>query len=170
MQDQGEAADTGVISTRTAELVVAVLFLLVGAIVMLDSIRIGAGWVEPEGPQAGYFPFRIGAIMSVASFITLIQALMARGRPPRPFVDRKALGQVLLILAPAVVFVAAIDYVGIYTAAAVYIAGFMWRIGKYKPLVSIAIGLGVAVSLFFMFEVWFLVPLPKGPIEDFLGY
>jgi putative tricarboxylic transport membrane protein len=24
--------------------------------------------------------------------------------------------------------------------------------------------------LFMMFEVWFLVPLPKGPLEDMLGY
>jgi hypothetical protein len=170
MQDHGGAAKTGVISTRTAEIAVAVLFLLVGAIVMQDSLRVGAGWVEPEGPRAGYFPFRIGAIMFIASLVTLVQAIMQRGRPTRPFVDRAALGQVLLILVPAVVFVAVIDVTGLYVASVVYIAGFMWWIGKYKPLISAVIGLGVAATLFLMFEIWFLVPLPKGPIEALFGY
>ena len=32
------------------------------------------------------------------------------------------------------------------------------------------IGLAVALVLFFMFDIWFLVPLPKGPIEDMLGF
>jgi hypothetical protein len=29
---------------------------------------------------------------------------------------------------------------------------------------------GIAVALFFTFEVWFLVPLPKGPVEALFGY
>ena len=28
----------------------------------------------------------------------------------------------------------------------------------------------VPIALFILFEIWFLVPLPKGPIEDLLGY
>jgi putative tricarboxylic transport membrane protein len=28
----------------------------------------------------------------------------------------------------------------------------------------------VPVLTFLMFELWFLVPLPKGPLEKFLGY
>jgi hypothetical protein len=28
----------------------------------------------------------------------------------------------------------------------------------------------VPLILFFVFEVWFLVPLPKGPLEAFFGY
>jgi hypothetical protein len=31
------------------------------------------------------------------------------------------------------------------------------------------IAIGVPVVAYVMFEKWFLVPLPKGPIEDFLG-
>ena len=26
------------------------------------------------------------------------------------------------------------------------------------------------VALFLMFEIWFLVPLPKGPVEEWLGF
>jgi hypothetical protein len=35
---------------------------------------------------------------------------------------------------------------------------------------AIAIGVLVPVLCFFMFEIWFLVPLPKGPLENMLGY
>jgi hypothetical protein len=26
------------------------------------------------------------------------------------------------------------------------------------------------VALFLLFEVWFLIPLPKGPVESWFGY
>ena len=158
-----------VVSTRTMEIVVAALFLVVGGIVMMDSLRIGAGWIDPDGPQAGYFPMRMGVIMSLASLVVLIQAVMARG-PGKPFVDRHALKQVLLVLLPAVVYVAAVTVVGMYVSSAIYIAAFMMYMGGYKLPASAAVGLAVVLVLFFMFEIWFLVPLPKGPIEDMLGF
>jgi putative tricarboxylic transport membrane protein len=170
MQDSQQAGDQrSVVSTRTMEIVVAVLFMVVGGIVMMDSMRIGAGWVDPDGPQAGYFPMRMGAIMSLASLVVLVQAVLVRGRG-KPFVDRHALKQVLLVLLPAAVYVAAVNVVGMYVSSAIYIAAFMMYMGGYKWHISAAVGLGVVVVLFMMFEVWFLVPLPKGPLEDMLGY
>lgn len=170
MQDTHQTGDhQGVVSTRTMEIVVAVLFLVVGGIVMMDSMRIGAGWVDPDGPQAGYFPMRMGAIMSLASLVVLVQAALAKGRG-KPFVDRHALKQVLLVLIPAAVYVGAVNMVGMYVSSAVFIAAFMMFMGGYKWHISAAIGLGVVIVLFMMFEVWFLVPLPKGPIEDLLGF
>jgi putative tricarboxylic transport membrane protein len=170
MQDASQAGEKrSLLSTRTMEMVVAVLFLVAGGIVMMDSMRIGAGWVDPDGPQAGYFPFRMGAIMSIASVVVLIQAIIARG-PGRTFVDVHALKQVLLVLIPAAVFVVAVNYIGMYVSAAIYIAVFMMYMGGYKWHLSIGIGLAVALVLFFMFDIWFLVPLPKGPLEDMLGY
>jgi hypothetical protein len=151
------------------EIVVALLLIVVAAIVMMDSRRIGAGWVDPDGPQAGYFPFRIGVIMALASFVTLAQNIFARdGR--RPFVDRHAVGQVLIVLIPAAVYVLVLDYIGIYVASAIYIAAFMLYMGRYRVITSVAVGIGVSIALFFMFEIWFLVPLPKGPLEEMLGF
>jgi len=42
------------------EIAVALLFLLFGGVVSWDSYRLGASWGS-DGPQAGYFPFYIGA-------------------------------------------------------------------------------------------------------------
>jgi hypothetical protein len=35
---------------------------------------------------------------------------------------------------------------------------------------ALPVGVGVAVALFFLFEKWLLVPLPKGPLEAWLGF
>jgi hypothetical protein len=43
-------------------------------------------------------------------------------------------------------------------------------LGRYRPLVILPVAVGVPVVLFLLFEVWFLVPLPKGPLETWLGY
>jgi putative tricarboxylic transport membrane protein len=170
MQESQQTADhRSVVSNRTMEIVVAVLFLVVGGIVMMDSMRIGAGWIDPDGPQAGYFPFRMGAVMSLASLVILVQAVISGGGS-KSFVDRHALKQVLLVLLPAAVYVAAVNMIGMYVASAVFIAAFMMYMGHYKWHQSAAVGLGVAFVLFMMFEIWFLVPLPKGPLEDLLGY
>lgn len=170
MQDSHPPADQrSVVSNRTMEIVVAALFMAAGGVVMMDSMRIGAGWVDPDGPQAGYFPFGMGAIMAVASLVVLVQNVLARGAS-KSFVDRHSLKQVLLVLLPAAVYVAAVNVVGMYVASAVFIAAFMMFMGGYKWHISAAIGLAVVIVLFLMFEVWFLVPLPKGPLEEMLGY
>jgi hypothetical protein len=46
----------------------------------------------------------------------------------------------------------------------------MWWFGKYNWLVSIIVALTVMIFIFMMFEMWFLVPLPKGWLENYLGY
>jgi hypothetical protein len=43
-------------------------------------------------------------------------------------------------------------------------------LGNYNWLVAVAVGVVVPILTFLMFEVWFLVPLPKGPLENLLGY
>jgi hypothetical protein len=49
------------------------------------------------------------------------------------------------------------------------LAGFMRWIGRYGWLLTLAISIGLPVLTYFTFEMWFLVPLPKGPLEDMLG-
>jgi putative tricarboxylic transport membrane protein len=156
------------VSTRVMEIAVAALFMATACLIMYDNWRIGARWAA-DGPEAGYFPFRVGVIMFIASAVTFGVNLMARA-PSANFVERSQLMLVLQVLVPTVVFVLTIGFLGIYLAAALFITFFMWWLGKYPLYKILPVAILIPVALFFMFEIWFLVPLPKGPIEDALGY
>ena len=154
--------------TKSAEIAVAALFLMAGVLVMYDSVRLGATWGD-DGPKPGYFPFYIGLIMTVAAVMNLARGFMIPADKNPPFVLAGQLEMVLTVLVPAAVYAAAIGWIGIYVASILFIAFFMRWLGKFAWWKVAAVSAGTAVALFLIFERWFLVPLPKGPIEAFLG-
>jgi hypothetical protein len=157
------------VSTRSMELVVAALLMIVASVVMYDSWRIGAGWGE-YGPEAGYFPFYIGLIMFVSSTITFLVHLFTKQPDLSTFVDRSALSLVLQVLVPTAGYVVLIAFLGLYVASAIFIIFFMCWIGRYSLLKAVPVGVAVPVFLFWLFETMFLIPLPKGPLETALGF
>lgn len=169
MKSEEEAQSPSVVSTRVMDVVVALILMAIGGIVIWDSIRLGIHW-GLEGPQAGYFPFRIGALIMLSSAATLAITLYRRRREPGVFVRRHELMLVLQVLVPSAVFVFLIGYVGIYIAMALFIGFFMWWQGRFSILRILPVAILVPVALFLMFEIWFLVPLPKGPVEEWLGF
>jgi len=62
-----------------------------------------------------------------------------------------------------------VPWLGIYLASALLIAGFMRWIGRYGWGLVALVSIALPVVAYFTFEKWFLVPLPKGPIEDVFG-
>ena len=166
-QEAPEAEEASAASKRTLEIVTAVFFLLVGSVVMWDSYRIGAGWGS-EGPQSGYFPFYIGLLMNVASVVNLLLAL--KSSKAESFVSKPAVKLVLAVFLPCLVYVAAMQWLGLYVASLIFIAVFMRWQGRFSALESGLTSLIVVVVLFVMFEIWFKVPLIKGPLEAALGY
>jgi len=169
--EQGQPRAFG--SVRVWEVITALAFLAFGAIVVLDSRRLGSAW-EADGPQAGFFPYLIGLIICVSSLANLISAfgLGAKGR--KAFVYVGQFKMVLTVMIPCTAYVVLIANpvysLGIYEASAVFIAFFMRYLGKYGWPKTAAVAVGVMVVFFLMFEVWFKVPLPKGPIENLLGF
>lgn len=170
-QSAGDVVRPG-ISIRSAEIVVALILLLLGGLVVFDSVRLGFRWVG-DGPEAGYFPFYIGLFICIASLLTLGQVLFGKARGEhRMFVEWEQLKLVLSVLVPAGVFVFGIQMIGIYVAAAAYIAVFMVWLGKYNWIKSVLLGIAVSVVTFMMFEIWFKVPLFKGAFNplSIIGY
>ena len=158
-------------SVRLWEIVVAAIFLVFGAVVMWDSRRLGASWGS-DGPQAGYFPFYIGLFIVVSSVINLYNGVTKASKDA--FVEWGQLKLILIILIPTLIYVALIDNpwypLGIYVPSIVFIAFFMRYLGKYGWTTIAAVSIGTIVAFFVMFEIWFSVPLPKGPIEAAFGY
>ena len=169
-QESGAEHRTGV-ATYVIEAIVAIGIVIMGGVVLQGSWALGSGWTS-DGPGPGYFPFYIGIILCISGVGTLYQALFGKNRNTDVFVDSEQLKRVLSVLLPALVYVLAIQFVGLYVASAVYIALFMIILGKFSPIKSVITSLIVVVLFFFMFEVWFRVPLFKGQFDplSFLGY
>lgn len=164
---QGAEAGKAAFGQRSAEIVVAALFLAIALLVMYDSRRLGAKW-DFDGPQAGYFPFYVGLIMAIASVANIVFALR-RTFKDKTFVEVGQLQLVLKVLVPAAIYVAAIVWTGLYVASTIFIAFFMRWLGKYPWWKVAAVSIGTSVVFFCIFELWFKVPLPKGPLEAALG-
>lgn len=166
----GEGHRTGV-STYVVEAVVAILIVITGAIVIQGSRKLGSGWTS-DGPGAGYFPFYIGVILCISGLGIFYQAVLSKKRNTEVFVDSEQLKRVLSVLLPALVYVGAVQFIGLYVASAIYIALFMVVLGKYSWVKSVIAALAVNTLFFMMFEVWFKVPLYKGTLDPlhFLGY
>jgi len=160
------------VSTRTMEIATSLLFAAAGAVAIWDSARLGAGW-SADGPQSGYFPFWIGLLLCAASAVNLVA--VARGSAPRDaeggmFLTWEQARTVATVFVPTAIFVFAIPFTGIYVASAVLVAWFMARLGEFSIWRAVPAGLATAVIAFVIFEIWFLVALPKGPVEDLLGF
>jgi hypothetical protein len=168
MADDHGSARAGA-RTVVIDLVVAVVVFALGAIVGFDSYRLGASW-DSDGPQAGYFPFYIALLICICSTVVFVQSFVRLGTDRRVFVTAGQFKQVLVILVPSTAYVFGVWLIGIYVSAALFISLFMRFAGHYSWLRSVVMGLVVSISAFVMFEIWFKIPLPKGPVERLLGY
>ena len=152
---------------RAADVTTAVILFLLGAVVLVDAIRLGIGW-GTDGPKSGFFPFWLAAVMMTTCVAITVQAL--RTATGGPFVTRAQLVPVLKVIIPATAMVAATEIVGLYVASMLYIGFYMRWIGSHRWTTVVALSLGIPLVTFLVFERWFLVPLPKGPLETWLGY
>ena len=152
---------------QAANAITAIVLMLLGGVVIFDAHRLGTGWGS-DGPRSGFFPFWLAVILIVASALVLLQTLRERAR--EPFVTRAQLIPVLQVLAPATATVLLMQFVGLYVASALYLAFYMRLVGRHAWYVVLSIAILVPVVTFLVFETWFLVPMPKGPLEAWLGY
>ena len=163
---------------RAADLITSSVLLLVGGVVIVDAVRLGIGW-GTEGPKSGFFPFWLAIILVACCAGVLIQTL--RRDAGRPFVTRERLMPVLTMLGPALGFVilttgvtvfgiTLLPALGFYVASALYLAFSMRWLGNHRWATIAVLAIGLPVVTFLIFERWFLVPMPKGPLEAWLGF
>jgi hypothetical protein len=165
MTDTSHAGEAGP-THRGVEIGVAIALIAFGAVVVVGSMQVGIGW-GAEGPKSGFFPFYLGLSIVGASAVNLMTAFALE--PRKLFADWSQLLQVLSVVIPTAVYVVAVPWVGIYASSLILIAVFMMWLGRYSVAMSAAVSIATVVAIYLMFEKWFLVPLPKGPIEDFFG-
>jgi putative tricarboxylic transport membrane protein len=163
------AQDRPVAMSRNVDIVVSILLLGLAVLLGSDSWRIGAGWAS-DGPQAGYFPFYLSLMMGLASIYGLVGAVIARHEAGQPFVTRQQFERVMKVFVPTLVYCLLIQYLGLYVASFLLIAGFMWWVGGIVAWKSLLTSLIFTAVMFLTFEIAFNVIMPKGPLEAAFGF
>jgi len=155
-------------SHRSVEVGVAIAIVVLALIGIVGATRVGIGW-GAEGPRAGFFPFYICLAIIIASAVNLTRIFMTANEG-ETFATWSQLRQVASVVVPTAIYVFIIPSIGIYVASMLLIGSFMMWFGKYRMAIAVPLAIGVPIFFFVTFEFWFLVPLPKGPLEHMLGY
>jgi hypothetical protein len=158
-----------VASTRTVECVVYLLLTGLALLLAFDNWRTGMGW-EADGPQAGYFPFYLSHILAAASIFGLVSIFLSRMDEGKIFVTRDQLRRVIQVFIPTLLFCLATQWLGLYVASFLLIAGFMWKVGRIALWKSLLTAFVFSVTMFVTFDIAFDVIMPKGPLEALFGY
>jgi len=157
------------VGQRPVETATLAILLAFAALMAWDNWRTGVSW-ESSGPRAGYFPFYVSLILGGACLYGLVVEFMKRGTADAVFVQRGQFKRVLQVFVPTLLYLPATEWLGLYVASFLLIAGFMYWVGKLKPWIAIVTALVFSVAMFVTFEIAFDVLMPKGPLERMLGY
>ena len=163
-----DADSPAVTSTGVVDVVVSILLLVLAVMLGWDNWRAGAAW-DSTGPQPGYFPFYLSVVLGAASLYGLLAAFLSRGVASETFVTRAQLRRVMAVFVPTFLFCLAMQYLGLYVASFLLIAGFMRVVGKIALWKSLLTAFLFTAVMFVTFDIAFDVIMPKGPLESALG-
>jgi putative tricarboxylic transport membrane protein len=164
-----EADSPAVASNRTVEMVTSLLLFALALVLGYDNWRTGIGW-DSTGPQPGYFPFYLSVVLAAASLYGLVAAARSSEMALETFVTRAQLRRVMAVFVPTFLFCLATQFLGLYVASFLLIAGFMRLVGKIALWKSLLTALLFTAAMFVTFDIAFDVIMPKGPLEAAFGY
>ncbi|MGJ4888127.1 tripartite tricarboxylate transporter TctB family protein [Bradyrhizobium sp. HKCCYLS3077] len=164
-----EENSPSVTSNRTVDVAVSLLLLGLAVLLAWDNWRTGASW-DSTGPEPGYFPFYLSVILGGASLYGIGAAFLSRKEAVETFVTRAQLRRVMAVFVPTLLFCIAMQFLGIYVASFLLIAGFMRIVGKIAIWKSLLTAFLFSAVMFVTFDVVFDVIMPKGPLEAAFGH
>jgi hypothetical protein len=161
--------DRPIAKSRNVDIVLSLLLLALACVLGWDSTRVGNAWAD-DGPQAGYFPFYLSVLMGAACLYGLARLLAPSAASAAGFINRHQFVRVMQVFVPTLAFVIAIEFLGLYVASFLLVAGFMWWIGRMALWKSLLTSFVFAAAMFLTFELAFNVIMPKGPLEAAFGF
>ena len=164
-----EADSPAVTDVRLVDIVVSLLLAILAATLGYDNWRTGIAW-DSTGPQVGYFPFYLSVILAGASLYGVAVALLSREEAAESFVTRAQFRRVMAVFVPTLAFCLVTQFLGLYVASFLLIAGFMRMVGRIALWKSLLTAFLFAAIMFVTFDLAFDVIMPKGPLEAAFGY
>src|SRR5712692_10503693 len=157
-----------VTSHRAVDVVVSLLLLALAGLLAFDNWRTGMGW-DATGPQAGYFPFYLSVVVACACQRGLAKEFLARKAAAETFVTRDQLRRVMQVFVPTLLFCLLTQWLGLYVASFLLVAGFMVFVGRIAAWKSLLTAFLFVLAMFVTFDIAFDVIMPKGPLEALFG-
>jgi hypothetical protein len=146
---------------RKAEIACGLTLFSLGLLVLWESLTLKIGW-GINGPEAGFFPFWLATGLVLSSAAITVRAVSTRQLGAKPFIARSGIISVLKVALPACAMVVLTESIGLYPAALIYLAVYMRWIGKHSWGVTALVSIAVPLCSYFIFDKWFLIPMPKG--------
>lgn len=132
-----------------------------GAVVAIAGLAIALtatsmGYASGGVPGAGFFPFWVGLLLVISGGAL---AVMAWRKPSKT--EGIETGQ-LVSIATSGAFLAILAVAGSMVATVVYLLATVWMTRRHSLLVTVATAVITAALVYLTFQVWLLVPLPRG--------
>ena len=99
----------------------------------------------------------------------LAKEFLVRGQASGTFVTREQLRRVMQVFVPTLLFCLFTQWLGLYVASFLLIAGFMVFVGRIAVWKSLLTAFLFSLIMFVTFEIAFDVLMPKGPLESLFG-
>jgi len=151
------------------EMVFALVTMVFGATVVSGALEFSIGWGE-IGPEAGYFPFRIGTLIVLASLVNLVRAVKRRRAAVETILTGEEGRRLVAFALPVLAFVGIVMVLGVYVASALYLLFTVGLVARHRLPFTLGFSLGFPLFLFVLFEIVFRTPLLKGPVEAVFGW
>jgi len=164
-----EDGSPAVVTSGTIEIVVCLLLFALAVTLGYDNWRTGASW-DSTGPEPGYFPFYLSVVLGAGSLYGLVAALVTHSSAAETFVTRAQARRVMAVFVPTLLFCLVTQFLGLYVASFLLIAGFMRLVGKIALWKSLLTAFLFTAIMFVTFDIAFDVIMPKGPLEAAFGY
>lgn len=155
-------------TVRTAELLMAILTVVMSAALMVKSTENVIGWVEGRGPGAGAWPFALSVLLLLASLATLVRWFLRatpESRSTDEFIPREAIYIVAVTLGALIVLLGMTQVIGLYFALMLFLLFYLKVVGGHTWGVTLGLVIGTPVFIFGLFEYALTIPLPKGISE-----
>jgi putative tricarboxylic transport membrane protein len=146
-------------------MITAGVFMLLSVLVMIECFRLGFGWDELSGPQAGFVPFYLAMLMILSSlFIFYLGWKGEKKEGDNFFINRQGMMEAIKIAVTALLFSVIIVFAGVYFAILIFSPIFVRWLGKHNWPTVIMFTIGITLAIYFGMEVGLKIPLPRSPM------
>jgi len=133
------------VSRSAMEMVFALVTMVFGATVVSGALEFSIGWGE-IGPEAGYFPFRIGTLIVLASLVNLVRAVKRRRAAVETILTGEEGRRLVAFALPVLAFVGIVMVLGVYVASALYLSVRGPNLSLHEFMISLFIAITTPVA------------------------